>query len=381
VATATHIDSPPHRSGPEEPVFNTFRRRPLRPFYSLRETQLGFGVVVVLGLLAGWIVWRGAHPEPGLFATDEQLLSAHGSTIAIYERPLELWTESPARGAAPQLAPFPDGVVSPGWQISQPPQMFDAATLYNKIDGRETFYKAYGFQKLHFLSLAATAPGGLGIDLELFDLGSNANALGALVAELSNPDTTTVHLTGQALWYTTRNGGFLAQGRYYARLIGSEDHDAIREKIAGLRDALLAGLPGEPLPWAYDVFVRRLQLSPAKLQYFAENAFSFAFANEFYVAGLPGEDTELLLSRRADPAAATQLAQQLATGFTGFGQRLPDAPAGTVLVRNEYTSAIDGVRAHGRYVTGVRFAKTAALAQQWLDRLAGHLDAAREPEY
>lgn len=373
MATATHPEIPHRRTATDEPIFNTFRRQPLRPFYSLRETQIGLVILALLAVIAAWVTWRGAHPEPGLFATDEQLLSAKGNALVIYKRPLQLWAESGVPAAAMRLDPFPAAVVPAGWQISQPPQMFDAATVYNKIDGRETFYKAYGFEKLHFLGLASSADPALTIDIELFDLGNIANALGALIAEVSRPDTTAIHLSGQTLWYTTRNSGFLVRGRFYARLIGSDDHEAIREKVAGLRDALAAALPGEPLPWAYELFVGQLKLNLAKIQYYAENAFSFGFANEFYVAAVPDGDTELLLSRRADAAAAVQLAAQLGAGFAGFGQRLPDAPAGTVLVRNGYTGMVDGVRAHDRYVIGVRFAKSAEAARQWLDKLAGLL--------
>ena len=73
--------------------------------------------------------------------------------------------------------------------------------------------------------------------------------------EISNPDTTQVDFTGQALAYATRNGGFLAKGRYYARMIGSDEAPAIQAKVAALRAAFLAALPGESLPWAYELFV------------------------------------------------------------------------------------------------------------------------------
>ncbi len=313
---------------PEEPVFNTFRRQPLRPFFSLREFQIGLGTLVVLVAAAGWVVWRGAHPDPTLFAVDDQLLSGKGGTITVYERPVAPWVEpgSAASSAGPRLDPFPATVVSPGWRLSAPPQMFDEGNLYSKIDGRETFYKSYGFKKLHCLSLSTTEPAGLGIDLELFDLGSVQNALGALSAEISDP-ATVVTLSGQSLWYVTRNGGFLAQGRYYARLLGSDDHETVRQKIAGLRDALLASLPGESLPWAYELFVGRLRLSPSRIQYFAENAFSHGFANDFYAAGLPGGDAELFVSRRASDAAARELADKLAEGFAAYGQRVGDGGA------------------------------------------------------
>ena len=249
-----------YRPPTDEPVFNTFRRKPLRPFYSLREVQIGFLIIMLLAAVTGWIMWRGAHIDSTLFAPpSEKLLTDRGKNIVVYKRPLEPWHE-PGSGSAStiiRLAPFPDSVVSPGWRVTAAPQMFDESNLYEKIDGREEFYKTRGFKKLYFLSLASDAQPNVNVDIELFDLGSIENALGALSAEISNPKTE-VHATPAGLWYVTRNGGFLSQGQYYARLIGSDDNDTIRQKIASLRDGLIAGLPAEPMPWAFAIIRRQI---------------------------------------------------------------------------------------------------------------------------
>ncbi len=346
-----------------EPVFNTFRRQPLRPFYSVRETQIGFVILFLLAGVAGWVVWRGAHPDPALFVGDDSLLSAKGAGVPVYERPLQPWIE-PGSGravAAPaRLDPFPAAVTADGWQVVGAPQMFDAATLYEKINGREGYYKSYGFQKLHCLTLQR---GELTIDIELFDQGTAANALGAFAGEISHPNAA-VTATPTGLWYLTRNGGFLAQGRYYARLIGSDDDPVIRAKIAGLREALSAALPGEPLPWAYELFVGALGVSPAAVQYQKENAFSFGFATEVYSAIVPGGQTEMFVSRRASESEAAELAGKLHAGFLGYGK-----PTDTGLVHNEMINAYEGARAVGRYVVGVRLAPTAEEALAWLEKL------------
>lgn len=344
-----------------EPVFNTFRRKPLRPFYSIREFQIGILTGLVLAGVAGWVVWRGRHPDPGLFSSP--VVPQKGQTV--YKRPVELWVEpGTARAAAPRLDPFPETVVTPGWRVAGPPQLFDESNVYEKIDGRETFYKSYGFQKLHCLSLAGE---GVSIDLELFDLGNVQNVLGAFAGEMSEKAEVRADAAGMS--YTTRNGGFVAQGRYYARLLGSDDTDAIRTKIAGLRDALIAVLPKETLPWSYALFVGRLKLGPGSVQYTAVDAFSFEFATEIYSAAIPGGELEVFVSKRASVDEAAALTGKLTAGFAGFGKKLSDE-----LTQNEYTHAVDGARAHGVYVTGVRFAKSADEARQWLERLGKELD-------
>jgi len=65
--------TPPPR---EPPVFNTFRRKVYRPFYSLREFQVGLGCLAILGGVLAWVIWRGMNPDPTLFTADESLLTS-----------------------------------------------------------------------------------------------------------------------------------------------------------------------------------------------------------------------------------------------------------------------------------------------------------------
>jgi hypothetical protein len=347
-----------------EPVFNTFRRKVYRPFYSLREFQIGLVCLAILGAVLAWVVWRGLHPDPTLFTTDEKWLTK--KEVLIYKRPVEPWTEpGNTAKAAPTFGPFPAEIVGEGWTASAPVSEFDAANVYVKIDGREGFYKSYGFKRLHFVNLTS---GNLSLDIELFDLGTVGNALGAMAAEITKPDA-----EFDGFFYASANAGFLVQGRYYARLIGSDDNEAIRKKIAAVKTLLLAHLPADPVPWAYAVLAAGLKISPAKVQYTPQDAFSFDFATDVYSAKVKG-DTEVFVSRRASAADATALAGKFAEAFSGFGKALPAAAAAR-LFSNEYVNTVDGVTAHGEYVIGVRLAPNAAEALRWLNQLREILKA------
>jgi hypothetical protein len=347
-----------------EPVFNTFKRKLYRPFYSLLEFRMGLICLVVLGAVWAWVVHRGAHPDPTLFRSDEKLLSTKGPSIAVYKRPVDPWRE-PGNAAAPvaSLAPFPAEILDENWKPNAPVSEFDETNLYIKIDGREGFYKSFGFKRLSFVSLVN---GKLSIDIELFDMGSIDNALGAMSAEVTNPDA---KFDGFA--YTTANAGFLVQGRYYARLIGSDDDEAIRQKIAALKTALLAKLPGGEVPWAYAVLSNGLHISPAKVQFYPKDAFSFDFATDVYSAKVNG-DTEVFVSRRPDAVA---IAGKFAEAFASYGKAVP----GTPLFRNEYIGAFDGVTSEGEYVIGVRLAPSADDAMKWLKTLREVLSSATIP--
>lgn len=362
------------------PVFNSFRRRIYRPFFSLREVGAGVVVVCLLAGLAFWVAWRGAHPEPGLFRVDEGLLSERGRDVAIYERPLEPWGEPErASASAPVGAsrgPFPEGLETGGWRIAAPPAEFDESNVYEKIDGRETFYKSYGFRRLHVVSLTGPGAEDTAIDIEIFDLGTVENALGAMVAEIARPDAPVV--AGEAgLFYETPNGGALARGRYYVRLVGSNASASVRDKVVALRQAFESALPAEPLPWAYGLFTGRLRLPPAAVRYHRQDAFSFAFATEVYSAKTGGE-MEVFVSRRASPGDAEEMAAKFASAYSEYGSPvdLPaDAPPGLVLVRNEFSDMLDGAVSEGPFLIGVRLAPGVEQALEWLARLRAQIGA------
>jgi len=268
-------------------------------------------------------------------------------------------------------------VVSEGWRVTGPSEMFDETNLYNKINGREAFYKSFGFRKLHCLSLVAVENKNLTIDLELFDLGSVENAIGALAAEASNPESPP-RIEGGGMVYTTRNGGFLSRGGFYARLVGSDEDPAIRKKIADLVPVLRAAFPAGELPWAFALFAGRLELPPGSLRYEKENVFSFGFATDFYLVKLPGDGAEIYVSRRDSAAAASALADQLVKGLGAYGKPVeipPGAPEGARLLRHEYLGTVDAVATVEAYVLGVRLAKTTEVAVEWLGRLRNGLSA------
>jgi hypothetical protein len=355
-----------------EPVFNTFKRKLYRPFFSLVEFWMGLVCLAVLAAVLVWVLRRGANPDPTLFRTDDKLLATKGPEVAVYKRPVDPWRE-PGSAAlpAPSLAPFPSEIVGDGWTASAPVSEFDESNLYIKIDGREGFYKQFGFKRLSFVSLVNDK---LSIDIELFDQGSIENALGTMGAELTKPD---VEFTAEpsGFSYMSANAAFLVHGRYYARLIGSDDNEAIRKKLATLKAVLIAKLPGGKVPWAYALLTGGLHVSPAKLVYYPTDAFSFDFATEVYTAKVNG-DMEVFISRRADEAEAKTLAGKFAGAFAGYGTAVP----GTPFFRNEYIGTIDGVASQGEYVIGVRLAPNVDEAQKWLKTLRGVVPGANVGE-
>jgi hypothetical protein len=126
------------------------------------------------------------------------------------------------------------------------------------------------------------------------------------------------------------------------------------------------------VPWAYALLAGGLHVSPAKVQYYPKDAFSFDFATDVYSVKVGG-DTEVFISRRPDAVA---MAGKFAEAFAAYGKAVP----GTPLFRNEYIGAFDGVATEGEYVIGVRLAPNADAALKWINTLREVVSKSNIPE-
>lgn len=400
-------------------IFNPSGRRHHRPRYSSREWRVGLFVLAALALLVGWVLHRGAHPDPALFALPDSLVATAGeqaktaaAKLAAVEaeraaanvRPATAGGEpgwalgAEAAGGAPagaggavgaaaalaasgsaasSWAPFPADVAAGDWSVAGGVETYGADNAYVKIDGRDEFYKAFGLRSLACLALAG--PGGDGaIDLELFQLGSTADAAGALLAE-AGERAAEVAEAGGALRRLAANAGFLARGDRYLRVLGEDESPATRREVARLLDCVGRSLPASELPWAFALFGLRLGVPAGRVAYQGEDAFSFAFAREVYSAPYAEGGGEWFVTRGdAFPGGAPALAQQFADGFASYGEReAPLAlPGGAVasLVRDRYQNLLTAVAAAPPFVAGVRMARDRAEAESQLARLLSQLD-------
>ena len=335
--------SPSRRPGVDERVF-VRARKPLRPNYSVSEAQLGVVLLAVLAAVLGWIAWRGAHPDPALTSAGPGLVRRAAA-------------EKADRG------PLPGGLAPPGWR-EEKLGSFGPNDLYVKIDGREGYYKALGFERLTCVTLVGPS-GKDTVDLELYDLGRAANALGAASGEL--PQGAAPEFKDGSLSLLDKNALYLTRGRYYLRAIGSDEGEAVRGLLERVKEQFLAALPAERLPWAYALF-GGLGVAPDKVSYLAENAFSFGFAKDVEVGLLPDGETELFVAPAADAARARELARRFEKGFSDYGTPLGSV-AGARWFKDKYLSRASAAVAQGRLVVGVHGAQDERTGAASLEKL------------
>jgi hypothetical protein len=352
-----------------------YRRR-----YSLTEVRWGWACLGAMALIAGWVAWRGRHPiDPNLFSDGAALLEAAkgvGPTVAVAAPVAPPAASAPgasAQPAAPAAAapagrgPLPAGLGGPDWTEDKV-LTYDEDNLYEKIDGRADYFRAFHFKRLWSLLLTSRKDAAVTVDVEMYDVSTGPNALGAYSGE--RPPDAKVQVTDAGLHHFDRNALYLARGPYYIRVIGSDETPVVAEKLKQVAEKMLSDVGGEPLPWAYGLYIGQLGLGADKITYSAKNAFSLGFADDIWAVRPEGKQTdlELFVSARADGAAAKQLVKQLTGAFLELGKPAGKA-GGAALVKDQFLGLFSGAVAEGPIVIGVRGAASAAVAGAEIERL------------
>ena len=363
--------------------FRHYRRR-----YSLTEVRWGWVVLGTLLLIAGWVAWKGAHPDPGLFSDGAALLKPADPVVV--GAPIGLATAPPraanpigaektpaaATPAALGRGPLPINLAGSGWTEDKI-ATFDEENLYVKIDGRADYFRAFGFTRLYSVLLVRDGDAATTIDVEMYDLRRPPNALGAYGGE--RPQTAKVEVTAGGLHHFDRNALFMARGPYYIRVLGSDETPEISAKLHALADQMIGQVATSPLPWAYGVVVGQMGLGADRMTYFAKNAFSLGFADDVWSVRPQGKDhdLELFLSARKNLAEARDLVAKLQRSFAELGKSAGKRQ-GVTLIKDQFLGLYSAARNDDRFVLGVRGAESPEVALTQLDQLRAALRAAPE---
>jgi hypothetical protein len=316
-------------------------REAFSPFFAPSISELRIGAVVVCLLIAilSWVAWKGAHPDPALFMLDMNL--SQTSTSAVIDR-----------------GPMPTSLVTEEWAEGSLSQ-FDAENLYVKINGRAGYYKSFGFEQLHFISLTLSADPQTAVDLELYDMGNAANAIGAYSGERGQDARSVASDAG--LSHVSRNALYLTHGQFYLRAIGSDETPIVRSQLEHLKTQFQESLPSAPLPWGFAVLAGGLELDPSVISYSPANAFSFGFAENVYTGSL-ADEAEIFVTPGGD--SASDLAEKFKDGFRQYGE--DDGS----FVKDRYLGTWATARAAGPWVVGIRGATNKGDANASLESIS-----------
>ena len=361
-----------------------YRRR-----YSSSEFRWGVVTFGVLGLITSWVVWKGERPDPALYSDGAALLrpgaaKAEPITVAVSPpkvSPAAAAASENSREAMPSLAhlaadrgPLPRNLAGPGWKEEKIAQ-FDEENLYVKIDGRADYFRAFHFNRLYSMVLINEKDAAITIDVEMYELSNPRQRPGRLRRRAAAGCEGPGHGGGPASLRAERPS--MSRGPYYVRVIGSDETPLITEKLQKLATTLIAEVKGEPLPWAYGLFLGQMGFSADKITYSAKNAFSLGFANDVWAVRPKGKenDLEIFVSARQDAASARQLAERLQKAFLELGKPAGKA-GGVALVKDQFLGLMSGATSIDQFVIGVRGAADKQAAVEEIERLRGAIKGA-----
>jgi hypothetical protein len=324
------------------------QRKYLRPKPpSKTEKALGVVIILIVVGIGVTIYAAGRRTNQDLFRLDPKLLekgkeTKEGVEVAGGERRQnrrvsldgeptgELTGGSEAEGAKAENAAntpnkeadafIPSEISGLTWKRKPQVEKFTTENLYDKVDGRENLYKSFEFQLLLAADYNFKDDPNRFIQVELYDMTSAKSALGVFSAERpSHPSPAKIGNDA----YTETNGAFFWKGKYYVRVIGSDEEKSTEEAAIKIAQTIAEKLPESkdaaaatenPLPKENQV-ANSFSIIP-------ESAFGQSIFRNVYSARYKIDNLELtgFLMSNENPEKAKSIVKQYQDSMASFGK-------------------------------------------------------------
>lgn len=366
------------RRSSRDKVINDRPRKVFRHY--IGNAELIFSVFFILFTIGMgvWFVKQEDNYDPEDRDIKMDVLVAQQVEDHLWEPPLERWVEPGSRAALAAGAPsidlgiFPASTLSDGWTDASRVEVFDASNVYEKINGQETQYKAYGFQNLYFLAIAY-AEEGLEVNIELYDQGSFKNALGIFAAQRSAGSQVEKH--GKAYLYLTEVGALGIVDKYYFKFTGNQASERIQEHALKIVKDFADGIGDSgTTPKGFSIFADQLGVDFGNIEYKPEDVFQYSFAKDFWFGKPGGGESNLryfVHEASGEEAAAELVSQILEEHQWDYTEVARDG--NRVTLQHDFLKTFFVIDHSGAFVFGVEQAPDQEQASQSLDTLAAAL--------
>ncbi len=363
----------------KERVLNPQKRSMRRSTVSMGETVASITILLFLVGIALWVHAMGNRYDPAERDIDTALLVAGKVEDTLYRTPLKRWSDPALGGTASaqaQLGIFPEQLLDDFWKPSSRVQTFSPETLYEKINGAAEQYLQFGFQALHYVSIAKESENAE-LNIELYDMGNFPNALGLFAAQ--RDASRVVEPYHDAWFYKTEIGAIALLGQYYLKIAGNSETDVVRKKahyvmaaMAGMADgATVAERP-------FTVLAQQLQVPLDRIAYERSDVFQYEFARNFWFGYPdPENDVRFYLHEAQDAAAAEALFKKLLEN-NRFDFNILEESAQDAWMEHKYLKTFTGLQWKGRIVLGVENAVDRASLENHMQTLRSALMYAEE---
>lgn len=343
------------RKKSKEKVFNDRKRKIFRKHIPFREVLFGIVFTVWVGVMALWFAGRKDKFDPGERDISIAVLIEQSVEDHLYQTPLKLWVDPalvrPGGPAVVDLGPFPSATVGGGWESNSRVQGFDASNLYEKINGQADQYIQFGFEYLHFIS-TKNVEENFEINIELYDMGSFANALGIFAAQRSAGSK--VERLGRAFYYATEAGALGIAGPYYIKLTGSDNNAMIQEKALEILDGFQEEVDSaSEAPRAMVLLSDGLDVAFQDIEYKPEDVFQYDFASDFWFGASPFHSQgRYYIHEAAATADAAALFEQILEEHL-YDYTLVSREGNNALLKHEFLKTYFTLNQQDRFVFGI----------------------------
>lgn len=313
---------------------------------SKAESAIGLAVLVVLAVTAGVILHVKDNPNPAVLVAGQATAPA---------------------AVADLLAP------PAGARVLSPVEIFNPATLSDKINGKAELYISAGFVALVTQRFAVDGPEAAWVEVYRYDMGKPANAY-AVFSSQRRADARPLAIGDEA--YATANAVFALAGPHYLEILAGQQGPTVMRTMEAIALALAGpaktgGGPAEAELFPPDGLVA----DSVSLQ--AANAFGFERLDNVFTAryAIAGGQATVFFSRRQSATNATDLAAAYAGFLKDYGgaeQPGPMANSRLIAIMDAYELIFTA----GPFLAGVHEASDIETAQTLATLLQARLSEA-----
>jgi hypothetical protein len=357
-----------------EKLLNPLKRKKLlRKRIPLGEVLFGIGFLLFLVVVVVWVGWQRDRFDPADRDISFAVLEASAVEDTLYRRPLRRWSESgPVVGGAGEidLGIFPQGLLADGWSLDGRVESYDPSNVYEKINGAAEQYLAFGFQALHY---ATVARDGRYLTIELYDQGDFRNTLGIFAAQ--RDASRTVERNGEVFYYATPVGAVGGFQNFYFKISGDRAEAAVTEKARQLLE-VVARIPGSAgaVPGPYTLLTDTMGLGFDEVTYQKTNVFQYDFLTDVWFGAVGGEgDVRYFLHEAGDEDRSAGLFRRL-LDEQSYEYEVLERETDRVYLRHRFLSTVFALARNGDVLFGVDGAEDLGRSRAALERLGEAID-------
>jgi hypothetical protein len=327
-----------------------------------QQTLLSLIILGILAIISGSVFYAQFNYNPAV----QQM----APILAAGDKPLT----APLVSAEKSLIPLPADQ-----SALSPPEIFDTATLSDKINGKAELYLSAGFVKLHSQRFKDPTAGDVWMEVFVYDMQSPQNAFSVFSAQRRD-DAQTLDIGQYA--YQTPNALFFVHGPFYVEIVASDISESTIQPMIALAEAFITNHPIQAQTIGEKELFPPKGLIQTSISLVSADAFGYDRFDRVFTATYRLQDNELMAyySRRKTPREAEKLASSYRDFLAAFGGKPAESDLGIKAANLIYIlDTYEIVFSHGPYLAGVREAADIQTAQELALQLYNRIkDVSRE---